>query len=128
LSATGRLFEKADKVRAGAFSTLDKKALKLSGGADTPQPPPGRSLYGMLIGDGKADIFLTYCTNTLEAMREVAGAKLVALPDSLAVGASYALTVIAGARPGAERFAMYVLAVPGQEILARHGFTAVALP
>jgi molybdate transport system substrate-binding protein len=49
-------------------------------------------------------------------------------PDTLAVGASYGLTVIAGARPGAERFALYVMSVPGQEILARNGFAAVGQP
>jgi len=122
------LFEKADKVQPGAYATLDKKALKLTGGADSPQPPPGRSLYGMMIADGKADIFLTYCTNALDAAREIAGAKSIAVPDSLAVGATYALSVIAGARAGADRFALYIMSVPGQEILARQGFTAVALP
>jgi molybdate transport system substrate-binding protein len=122
------LFERADKLRAGSYAILDKKALKLTGGADSPQPPPGRSLYAMLIGEGKADIFLTYCTNALDATREIAGARLVTLPESLAVGASYALTVLAAARPGAERFALYVMSMPGQEIMTRNGFTAVASP
>jgi ABC-type molybdate transport system substrate-binding protein len=122
------LFEKADKLRTGAYATLDKKALKLTGGPDSPQPPAGRSLYGVLIAEGKADIFLTYCTNALDAVREVAGARLVAPPESLAVGASYALTVSTSARPGADRFALYVMSVPGQETLAKHGFTAVGLP
>ena len=54
------LFEKAEKLRPGAYALLDKKALKLVGGRDSPQPPPDRSLYGVLIGEGKADIFLTY--------------------------------------------------------------------
>jgi molybdate transport system substrate-binding protein len=122
------LFEKAGKLRAGAYAALDKKALKLTGGADSPEPLPGRSVYEMLIAEGKADIFLTYCTNALDAVREVAGARLVSLPESLAVGASYALTVLTSARPGADRFALYVMSVPGQEILMRNGFTAVALP
>ncbi len=122
------LFEKADGLQPGAYARLDKKALKLTGGADSPQPPPGRSLYGMMIADRKADIFLTYCTNAFDAAREIAGAKSVTLPDSLAVGATYALTVITGARAGADRFALYVISVRGQEILARHGFTPVALP
>ena len=122
------LFEKADKLRAGAYAILDKKALKLTGGADSPPPPPGRSLYGMLIGDGKADIFLTYCTNALDAVREIAGARLVALPDTLAVGATYALTVLTPARAGADRFALYVMSMPGQEIMTRNGFAAVASP
>ena len=56
------------------------------------------------------------------------GARVLTVPDSLAVGASYALTVVTAARPGADRFALFVLSVPGQEILARQGFSAVALP
>ena len=122
------LFEKAEKLRPGAYAALDKKALKLVGGADSPQPPAGRSLYGILVAEGKADIFLTYCTNAVEATREVAGTRVLTLPDTLAVGASYALTVLIPARTGADRFALYVMSMPGQDILARNGFTAVALP
>ena len=120
------MFEKAEKLRAGAYATLDAKALKLTGGADSPQPVVGRSVYAMLVAERKADIFLTYCTNAAEAIREVAGARSISIPDPLAVGASYALTVVNGARPGAERLALFVLSVRGQGILARFGFTAVA--
>jgi hypothetical protein len=73
-------------------------------------------------------LFLTYCTNAVEAVRQVAGARVVVVPDALAVGASYALTVVNPPRPDAERFALFVLSIPGQEILARHGFTPVAAP
>jgi molybdate transport system substrate-binding protein len=123
-----QLFEKAEKLRTGAYAALDKKALKLVGGADSPQPPPGRSLYGILIAEGKAEIFLTYCTNAVEAAREVVGARVLTLPDPLAVGASYALTVLTPARPGADRFALYVMSISGQEILTRNGFASVGLP
>ena len=80
------------------------------------------------MAERRADIFFTYCTNAIDALREVAGARVVAIPESLAVGASYALTVLHGARPGAERFALFVMSIPGQEILARYGFTPVAAP
>jgi molybdate transport system substrate-binding protein len=123
-----QLFEKAEKLRPGAVAALDRKALKLTGGPDSPQPQPGRSLYGMLIAERRADIFLTYCTNALDAAHEVPGARVMTIPDALAVGASYALAVMRAAPPGADRFALFVMSVPGQEILARHGFTAVALP
>src|SRR5215510_13108306 len=73
------VFRKADKLRPGVFATLERKALKLVGGPDAPTAPPGRTVYGMLIADGKADIFLTYCTNAAEAKREVGGAQIVAL-------------------------------------------------
>jgi molybdate transport system substrate-binding protein len=123
-----QLFEKADKLRPGAYAILDRKALKLTGGADSPQPPAGQSIYGMLIAERKADVFLTYCTNAIEATREVSGARMLVIPDALAVGASYALAVLNNAPPAAQRFALYVLSVPGQTVLARHGFTPVALP
>ena len=123
-----QLFQKADKLRPGAYAMLDKKALKLTGGANSPEPPVGRSIYGMLVAEGKADIVLTYCTSAVVARREVSGARMLAIPDALAVGASYALAVLNDAPPPAQRFALYVLSIPGQTVLARHGFTPVALP
>jgi len=122
------MFEKAEKIRPGAYATLDRKALKLTGGPDSPQPPAGRSVYGILIAERKADIFLTYCTNAVVVTQEVPGSRLLTLPAALAVGASYALAVMTDAGPAAQRFALYILSVPGQDILARHGFTPVALP
>src|SRR5215475_14513760 len=103
------VFRKADKLRPGAFATLERKALKLVGGPDAPTAPAGRTVYGMLIAEGKADLFLTYCTNAMEAKKEVNGAQIVALPDELAVGADYGLTVIANAPSDAYRFAMSIL-------------------
>jgi molybdate transport system substrate-binding protein len=122
------VFRKADKLRPGAFAALERKALKLVGGPDAPTAPAGRTVYGMLIAEGKADLFLTYCTNAMEAKKEVTGAQIVALPDELAVGADYGLIVIANAPPDAYRFAMSVLSADGQRILAKHGFSAPALP
>jgi molybdate transport system substrate-binding protein len=122
------VFRKADKLRPGAFATLERKALKLVGGPDAPTAPAGRTVYGMLIAEGKADLFLTYCTNAMEAKKDVAGAQIVALPEELAVGADYGLTVIANAPPDAYRFAMLILSADGQRILAKYGFTAPALP
>jgi len=122
------VFRKAEALKAGARAALEKKALKLTGGPSSPQPPPGRSLYGMLVADGKADIFLAYCTAARDAQKENAGQQIVALPDALTVGADYGLTVIADAPPAAYRFAMFILSVDGQRILASHGFTAPNLP
>jgi molybdate transport system substrate-binding protein len=122
------VFRKAEKLRPGAFATLERKALKLVGGPDAPTAPAGRTVYGMLIADGKADLFLSYCTNAMEAKKEVTGAQIVALPDELAVGADYGLTVIANAPPDAYRFAMSILSVDGQRVLAKYGFSAPTLP
>ena len=122
------VFRKADKLRPGAFALLERKALKLVGGPDAPTAPPGRTVYGMLIAEGKADLFLTYCTNAMEAKKDVRGAQIVTLPEELAVGADYGLTVIADAPSDAYRFAMSILSADGQQILARYGFSAPALP
>jgi molybdate transport system substrate-binding protein len=122
------VFRKADKLRPGAFAALEKKALQLVGGPNSPTAPPGRALYGMLMAEGKADIFLTYCTNAREAQAQNPGQQVVALPDELAVGADYGLAVLAGASPQAYQFAMFILSTDGQRILAKHGFTAPALP
>jgi molybdate transport system substrate-binding protein len=122
------VFRKADKLKPGAFAALENKALQLVGGPNSPTAPPGRALYGMLMAEGKADIFLTYCTNAREAQAQNAGQQVVALPQELAVGADYGLTVIAGAPPQAYQLALFILSVEGQRILAKYGFTAPALP
>jgi ABC-type molybdate transport system substrate-binding protein len=121
------VFAKADKIKPGAFATLTRKALQLTGGPSS-TPPPDRNIYGVLVGQGRADLFLTYCTNALTAVKENPGQRLVALPDQLAVGADYGLTVMNGASPAATRFAMFILSVDAQRILANHGFTAPGLP
>jgi molybdate transport system substrate-binding protein len=126
--STWRLFEKADELRPGTFAALDRKALKLTGGPDSPPPPVDRSVYGLLLAERKADIVLTYCTNAVLAAREVSGARVVPVPAALAVGASYALVVLNDARPAARSFALYVMSIPGQAVLAKHGFAPVATP
>jgi ABC-type molybdate transport system substrate-binding protein len=52
---------------------------------------------------------------------------MVALPEQLAVGADYGLTVMATASPPAYRFAMFILSPDAQRILANHGFSAPGL-
>lgn len=118
------LYARAEKLRPGAQAALEKKALRLTGGPDSPPPPKDRSVYGMLVERGEADIFLTYCTNALEAKREVPALDLVQVPEALAVGADYGLTLVKGARPEAERLAQYVMSAPGQAILSKYGFSA----
>ena len=121
------VFAKAETLRPGASSALAAKALQLMGGPSSPPPPAGRVLYGALVADGKADIFLTYCTGALAAQQENPGQQIVQLPDALAVGADYGLTVMDVAPQAAYRFALYILA-DGQRILAKHGFAAPNLP
>jgi ABC-type molybdate transport system substrate-binding protein len=122
------VFRKADALRPGAFAALERKALQLTGGSAGPSPSAGRGVYGALVAEGKADLFLTYCTNAVAAQKENPGQQIVALPEALAVGADYGLTVISDASPNAYRFAMFILSAEGQRILSSHGFAAPTLP
>ena len=122
------LFHKAGKINPGAFATLEKKALQLTGGPSSPPAPQGRSVYGELVAQGAADLFLTYCTNALAAQRENPAQQIVQLPDELSVGADYGLTVMNGASAPAYKFALFILSEEGQRTLAKHGFAAPNLP
>lgn len=122
------VFRKAEKLHPGAFAILEKKALQLTGGSTSPPAPQGRSIYGDLIAQGAADVFLTYCTNALAAQRENPTQQIVQLPDTPAVGADYGLTVMNGASVPAYQFAMFILSAEGQRMLAKHGFAAPGLP
>ncbi len=82
---------------------------------------------GGMSRKGRADIFLAYCTAARAAKQENPAQQIVALPDALAVGADYGLTVVANASPAAYRLAMFILSSDGQRILAKHGFAAPTL-
>jgi ABC-type molybdate transport system substrate-binding protein len=121
-------FRKADTVRPGARAISEGKALQLTGGAASAAPPAGRSPYGWHVAEGRADVFLAYCTAARAAVSDHSEQRIVALPDALAVGADYWLTVMLDASPAAYRFAMFVLSPDGQRLLAGHGFAAPNLP
>ena len=116
------LFGRADAVRPGAFATLERKALQLTGGPTSPKAPAGRGTYAWVMDQGQADIFLTYCTNAVAAQKEVPRLKIVAVPANLQVGADYGLTVRRGTHPAAQAFADAMLGSEAQAIFARHGF------
>lgn len=122
------LFRRAEAARPGSFARLDAKALQLTGGPNSPPPPPGRSVYAAAIRDGGADLFLAYCNVSHAARAEWPELRVIDVPPELAVGADYGLTVLRGAAPRGADFALFVLSPAGQRILARNGFDAPALP
>ena len=121
------VFAKAEALKAGARASLEAKALKLSGAPDSARPPEGRNLYGWHVAEGRADIYLCYCTAASAAQRENPDQQIVVLAEALAVGADYGLTVMNGAPAAAHQFALFMLSDAGQRILARHGFSAPLL-
>jgi molybdenum ABC transporter molybdate-binding protein len=118
------VFHKAEAIKPGARTALEKKALQLTGAAASAAPPAGRTVYGWHVAEGRADIFLTYCTNAMAAQKENSAQQVVALPENLSVGADYGLTVMNGAPPAAQRFAEFIMSAEGQKILVSHGFAA----
>jgi ABC-type molybdate transport system substrate-binding protein len=122
------LFQKAEALKEGSFSALSQKALQLTGGPDSPKTPEGRNNYGWVMGEKKADVFLTYCTNAVLAQKDVNTLKIVSIPAELSVGAEYGLLVRNGASNEAWRLAMYILSPEGQRILDKYGFEAKAVP
>ncbi len=125
------VFAKAEATRPGAKAALEAKALQLAGGKDSTKPPAGRNTYAWHLAEGRADLFLGYCSNGLVAAAELPGLTVTELPGMLSVGADYGLTVLTSPvdqEAAAARFAMFVLSPDGQAILARWGFTPVAAP
>lgn len=120
------MFRKAEGLKAGARDTLERKALQLTGGSTSAQPPGNRNPYGWHVAEGRADIFIAYCTATASAQKENPALQVVALPEALAVGADYGLTVMNGSSDAAKRFAAFILSTEGQAVLARHGFAPPA--
>ena len=116
------LFGKADALQSGATARLQAKALKLTGGADSPKPPPGRGTYAWVMDQNQADVFLTYCTNAVSAQKEVPRLRIVEIPPELQVGAAYGVTVRIGAPQTADAFLRALLAPPAQAVFNRFGF------
>ena len=116
------LFGRADAVQPGATARLQAKALQLTGGADSPKPPPGRGTYAWVMDQGQADVFLTYCTNAVSAQKEVPRLRIVEIPPELQVGAAYGVTVRMGAPQAADAFLRALLAPPAQAVFNRFGF------
>lgn len=108
-----------------ARARLEAKALQLTGGPASPPPPPGRNVYGVLVAQGEADVFITYCTNAAIAVAEQSHLRWVVVPDDINVGADYGLVVRSEAPAGVHAFAAFVLSPAGQAILAKHGFLPV---
>ncbi|GAB4218253.1 MAG: molybdate ABC transporter substrate-binding protein [Rhodoferax sp.] len=119
---TWELFRKAEAVHKGAYAALDAKAIKLVGQTSLPQPPAGRLAYAWLMDEGKADVFLTYCTNAVAAQKQVSRLKVVQIPPELQVGALYGFTVRTSAPPAAAAFGKSLVEPQAQAVFKRFGF------
>jgi len=117
-----QLFTKAEALKPGAKAILESKAMQLTGGPTSPTTPEGRSPYAWLMTSDQADIFLTYCTNALQAKTETPALSIVSIGKMLNVGADYGLIALRNGPAAAEDLVKYILAAKAQTILLRHGF------
>ncbi len=108
------LFTKADATKPGVKVLLETKALQLVGNPNSAKAPEGRTVYGWLMANDKADVFLTYCTNALLAKSELASLSIVAIPKALSVGADYGLVVLKGAPPSTNDLVDYIRSAKGE--------------
>ncbi|MCP2935794.1 substrate-binding domain-containing protein, partial [Salmonella enterica subsp. enterica serovar Typhimurium] len=113
----------ADALRPGIGRALAARGRQLTGAANSAKPPEGRNVYAWVVESGQADLFVTYCTNSRLARREVPALQEVALPSDLAVGADYGLVVLSAPGSEGERFAHFLLSEPARKVLAAEGFS-----
>lgn len=122
------VFRKADAVVPGSRAKLEAKALKLTGGPKSAPPPADTNPYAWHLKEGRADLFLGYCSGGAEVQAQLPGASVVALPAGLATGADYGLTILQPDNTGrAGLLVSFILSIDGQRILAQYGFEAPLL-
>lgn len=116
------LFAKAEALKPGAKAILEGKALGLTGGPSSAKPPQFRSPYAWLMRSDQADIFLTYCTNAVQARAEIPQHCIVSSGKPLNVAADYGLIALRSGPAAAQDLVRYILAEKAQAILLRRGF------
>jgi molybdate transport system substrate-binding protein len=114
--------ESSGAAPSGSAQALKAKALLLTGGPQSAPPPADRNVYGVLMAEGRADVFITYCTNATLARREVPGLQVLDIPADINVSALYGITRIWPASDAGAAFIEFVLSDAGQALLLQQGF------
>jgi molybdate transport system substrate-binding protein len=122
------MFHRAEAVRSGAEKALLAKSKEIFGGAGNNAPVGGVDPVVARLTDGTASVVFIYCSGRERLTAQMADLALTPLPEALEVGPEYGLTVLKGAGEGARDLALFILSLDGQAILAKRGFTPVALP
>lgn len=125
---TWMMFERVERVRPGAFKTLDAKAQQLVGNSTAPLAAGAPDPLVTAFQDGRVNTHIGYCTSARNRAKQIPGLTVAEMPAELRVGPDYGLTVLKGAAPAAADLALFIMSTEGQTILAQHGFLAVGLP
>ena len=119
------MFEKIDSKGLGpkgVSDVLKTKALQLTGGPQSPQPPANKNVYGDLVATGQADIFITYCTNAEIAIKENPAQKALEIPDAYNITSNYGMVVFNNASQSARDLYKFITSPKAQEIFIDQGF------
>ena len=104
-------------------TVLAAKARRLTGTANHAEAPGGLNQYAWLLALGRADLFVTYRTSALAALRDNPALRLIELPAALAVEARYAMTVLDPGGPALRGLRCW--ARPVRPSSNRHGFLSL---
>jgi molybdate transport system substrate-binding protein len=115
--------ERTGAAPAGSAAALKQRALQLTGGPQSPPPPTGRNVYGALVAQGQADVFITYCTNATIALSEEPQLKSLPIDATINVSATYGVATMKGAAPLAQQVLDHLLGPQGQRRLRALGFS-----
>jgi molybdate transport system substrate-binding protein len=118
---TWEMFRKADRLRPGAYATLDAKALRLTG-KDVAKDDKSLPYPALFQGERKTDLFVSYCTNAVATARAVTGVTWTRLPDDIDVAAVYGAGLSGKASREAEQFLLFLESPEGHRIFERYGF------
>jgi ABC-type molybdate transport system substrate-binding protein len=124
---TVRLFDVADKVKAGSGAALRSRAVVIDNPPGTPPSQSGDYTVDALRA-GRIDLAIVYCSGKARLAKLDPTLSMVAFPPDLTVGPQYGLAVMKAAKPEAMLLALTILSPPGQKILAANGFRPVASP
>jgi molybdenum ABC transporter molybdate-binding protein len=118
---TWEMFRKVDKVKPGAYATLDRKALQLTG-KEVARDDKSLPYPALFEGERQTDLFVSYCTNAVATARAVPGLTWQRLPDDIDVAAAYGVGVSSKAAAPAESFLRFLQSTEGRAIFERYGF------
>jgi molybdate transport system substrate-binding protein len=118
------MFDKADQIRPGSGAILRSKAQHLLGGPTTMVPVAGRSPAASIFVANQADALVYYCSAAPALLKDVGGLVSLPLPETLEVHPTYGMAILSD-KAEAARFALFVVSLKGQAILARFGFLPV---
>ncbi len=122
------VFHNIEAIRPGAFAMLEAKARKLVGSGEPANPPGNYDVIADALKAGTATLFLGYRTGLGPLAAKLDGVEVVAIPPEVNTFPRYGMAVLNDCSGAGMAFALFILSVAGQKLLADFGFQPAALP